>query len=176
MRSATPSDAGVPDAPPGLPDAGPPHPGPVCGLALTLGEGGFILQSCDPAWSFGGTFPAAISNVKIANLFGSVEDHPWPRMREAGLHLTLNTDDPAMIGDDLGTEYATLARAHGYSFADMVEISLAGADATWQGDDERRQLRERIREEGTKLQRALDARTTKGTPEGAPFDTPPPDR
>ena len=65
---------------------------------------------------------------------------------------------------------------HGFSFADMVEISLAGADATWQGDDERRQLRERIREEGTKLQRALDARTTKGTPEGAPFDTPPPDR
>ena len=117
-----------------------------------------------------------ISNVKIANLFASVEDHPWPRMREAGLHLTLNTDDPAMIGDDLGTEYATLARAHGYSFADTVEISLAGAEATWQDDDERRQLRERIRDGARDLQRALDAETTKGAPEGAPFGTPPPDR
>jgi adenosine deaminase len=98
-----------------------------------------------------------ISNVKIANLCASVEDHPWPRMREAGLHLTLNTDDPAMIGDDLGLEYATLARAHGYGFSDMVEISLAGVDATWLDDDERRRLRQRIRTEATELQRALDS-------------------
>jgi adenosine deaminase len=96
-----------------------------------------------------------ISNVKIANLYASVEDHPWPAMRAAGLHLTLNTDDPAMIADDLGLEYATLARAHGYGFADMVEISLAGADATWLDEDERRRLRERIRTEATELQQAL---------------------
>jgi adenosine deaminase len=96
-----------------------------------------------------------ISNVKIANRYASVEDHPWPRMREAGLHLTLNTDDPAMIGDDLGLEYATLARAHGYGFAHMVEVSLAGADATWLDDDERHRLRQRIRTEATELQRAL---------------------
>jgi adenosine deaminase len=97
-----------------------------------------------------------ISNVKIANLYASVEDHPWPAMRASGLHLTLNTDDPAMIADDLGLEYATLARAHGYGFADMVEISLAGADATWLDEDERRRLRERIIAEAMELERGLD--------------------
>lgn len=96
-----------------------------------------------------------ISNVKIANLFASVAEHPWPRMREAGLHLTLNTDDPAMIQDDLGLEYATLARAHGYGFAEMVEISLAGADATWLDDEERRRLKEGIQTEAEELQREL---------------------
>ena len=96
-----------------------------------------------------------ISNVKIANLWPSVAEHPWPRMREAGLHLTLNTDDPAMINDDLGTEYAALARAHGYGFAQMVDVSLAGADATWLDDDERRSLRERIRREALELERSL---------------------
>lgn len=60
-------DAGSPvDAPLGLPDAGPPHAGPVCGLALTVGEGGYVLQSCDPAWTFGGTFPARISNFRLS--------------------------------------------------------------------------------------------------------------
>jgi adenosine deaminase len=107
-----------------------------------------------------------ISNVKIANLFPSVAEHPWPRMREAGLHLTLNTDDPAMIDDDLGTEYATLARAHGYRFADMVEISLAGVDATWQSDDDRRRLRERIRGVAADLSRALQGGGT--APPSAP--------
>jgi adenosine deaminase len=97
-----------------------------------------------------------ISNVKIANLYPSVAEHPWPRMREAGLHVTLNTDDPAMIDDDLGTEYATLAQAHGYTFADMAEIALAGADATWLDDDERRRLRQRIRASAEELGRALE--------------------
>jgi adenosine deaminase len=96
-----------------------------------------------------------ISNVLIGNLFGSVAEHPWPRMRDAGLHLTLNTDDPAMIEDDLGSEYAALAEAHGYGFAEMAEIALAGVDATWLDDGERRRLREQIRTKAAGLQRAL---------------------
>jgi adenine deaminase len=96
-----------------------------------------------------------ISNVRIANLCPSVAEHPWPQMREAGLHLTLNTDDPAMINDDLGTEYAALAHAFGYTFAEMVDVSLAGADATWLDDDARRSLRERIRGRGAELERDL---------------------
>jgi adenosine deaminase len=39
-----------------------------------------------------------ISNVVVANRFPSLADHPFGRMREAGLLVTLNTDDPAMIG------------------------------------------------------------------------------
>jgi adenosine deaminase len=86
-----------------------------------------------------------ISNVRIGNLCASVSDHPWPRMRSAGLHLTLNTDDPAMIDDDLGAEYRALQDAFGYSFDDMVQVALDGVDATWLDDGEKRGLRERVR-------------------------------
>lgn len=76
-------------------------------------------------------------------------------MRALGLHLTLNTDDPAMIGDDLGTEYAALARAHGYGFAEMVEVALAGVDATWLDDADRALLRRRVEREAAELGRRL---------------------
>lgn len=60
-------DGGAPTDAAGLPDVGPPHAGPVCGLALTVGEGGYVLQSCDPAWTFGGTFPAPISGLELSS-------------------------------------------------------------------------------------------------------------
>ena len=33
------------------------------------------------------------------------EDHPLPALRAAGVLCTINTDDPAMFGTDLGQEY-----------------------------------------------------------------------
>jgi adenosine deaminase len=97
-----------------------------------------------------------ISNVRIANLVPSLEDHPWPRMEAAGLHLSLNTDDPAMVPSDLGKEYAELAKAFGYSFDHMVEISLAGVDATWLDDAGRRELRQRVSAAAGELRPHID--------------------
>ena len=97
-----------------------------------------------------------LSNVRIANTVSRLEDHPWPRMAAAGLHLTLNSDDPAFIGSDLGDEYASLARAFGYDFDAMTRISLAGVDASWLTASEKAALRERVRTEAARL--ALDLR------------------
>jgi aminodeoxyfutalosine deaminase len=37
-------------------------------------------------------------------------EHPLPALLAAGVGCTVNTDDPAMFGNDLGTEHATAAR------------------------------------------------------------------
>jgi adenosine deaminase len=85
-----------------------------------------------------------LSNVRIANSVQRLEDHPWPRMAAAGLHLTLNSDDPAFIQSHLGEEYAELARAFDYDFDAMVAIALAGVDAAWLTASEKASLRSRV--------------------------------
>ena len=81
------------------------------------------------------------SNVLIANKAASLAEHPFRRMREAGLLATLNTDDPAMTDLDLGKEYRSVAEALALSFEDMAAIALDGVEATWLDEDERRRMR-----------------------------------
>jgi len=81
------------------------------------------------------------SNIVIANRYPRLEDHPFRRMREAGLLVTLNTDDPAMTDLDLGIEYRTVAAAQGMSLEEMFGVALDGVEATWLDDDEKRRLR-----------------------------------
>lgn len=71
------------------------------------------------------------SNVVIANRYRSLSEHPFRALREAGLRLTVNTDDPAMMGWDLGREYQALAEAQGYGLADLARIAVEGIDSTW---------------------------------------------
>ena len=81
----------------------------------------------------------------IANVVPSVAEHPFARQREAGVLVTLNSDDPGMMRFDVADEYVAVARAYGYSLEDMEAISLAGIDACWAPDDEKRALRDPLR-------------------------------
>ena len=95
------------------------------------------------------------SNVVIANRIASVAEHPFPRMRAAGVLVTLNTDDPALIDLDLAREYATCAQAWGWGFDEMREVALDGVEATWLDDDERRSLAARVRADADTLREEL---------------------
>lgn len=81
------------------------------------------------------------SNVLIANRYASLTDHPFRRMRQAGLLATLNTDDPAMTDLDLGKEYRSVAAALQIPWSEMCEIALDGVEATWLPADEKAELR-----------------------------------
>ncbi len=72
------------------------------------------------------------ANVRInPRVVADIADHVFPVMRSMGLLATLNTDDPALTGLDLGQEYALCATAFGYGFDDMVSIALDGVRASW---------------------------------------------
>lgn len=90
------------------------------------------------------------SNVRIFNVYPSLEDHPFRRMREAGLLATLNTDDPTMMDVNLAEEYRSVAKAMQFDFDDMAAISLDGIEASWLDESEKRSLR-------TIFQKDLDA-------------------
>jgi adenosine deaminase len=84
------------------------------------------------------------SNIRIANAFARLEDHTLPQMRRAGLLATVNTDDPALIDLDLGTEYAAVADAFGWDWQEMVQVALDGVEASWLDETDRANLRLRI--------------------------------
>lgn len=56
----------------------------------------------------------------------------------------MNTDDPALIGLDLGAEYGYVAEAFGWGWQQMVEISLDGVEACWLDDTGKAALRRRV--------------------------------
>jgi aminodeoxyfutalosine deaminase len=88
-------------------------------LMCELADRGVVLDVCPT------------SNVRTGAV-ASMEAHPLPRLVAAGVRCTLNTDDPAMFGTDLGREHAA-ARAFGLSGRAFFEAGLAGAlcgDAT----------------------------------------------
>jgi adenosine deaminase len=81
------------------------------------------------------------SNVLIANKYERLADHPFRRMRQAGLLATLNTDDPAMTDLDLGREYRSVAAALEMGWDEMTAVALDGVEASWLDDGEKRALR-----------------------------------
>jgi adenosine deaminase len=73
------------------------------------------------------------SNVKLG-LYPSREAHPLDALRTAGVLVSINTDDPALMGLDLVEEYAATAQAYGWS--DDVVREVAGTSLAASFTDE----------------------------------------
>ena len=63
------------------------------------------------------------------------------QMVEAGLPVTLNTDDPAMYHTDLSHSYTTVLEGCGWGWEEAKAFSLAGVDACWLEPSSKRALR-----------------------------------
>ena len=61
----------------------------------------------------------------------SAPDHAIRRMMDAGLDVTIHTDDPPMFATTLDREYALVADNFGLSSQDLKKIALAGLAASW---------------------------------------------
>ncbi len=68
-------------------------------------------------------------------------DHAIRLMADAGLNLTINSDDPPMFGVDLADEYVTLHETMGFEVDEIVAFALNGIDAAWVDESVRRQWR-----------------------------------
>lgn len=63
------------------------------------------------------------SSNLLLGLVASLADHPLPRLRSAGLGITVNTDIPAITGSGLAGEYRLLRETFGYSDAVLAEVA-----------------------------------------------------
>jgi adenosine deaminase len=80
------------------------------------------------------------SNVVIANRYTSLGEHPLLGLREAGVLVTINTDDPAMMELDLGQEYRRVGEAFDLSLDDLGRLAVEGIESTWLDETDRRSM------------------------------------
>jgi adenosine deaminase/aminodeoxyfutalosine deaminase len=79
------------------------------------------------------------SNV-CTGLIARLEDHPLPQFLNAGLMVTLNSDDPAMFGTSLQEEFLQAARCFGFSHETLTGMCRNAVHASFLSDDEKYQL------------------------------------
>ncbi|MER7168053.1 adenosine deaminase [Micromonospora sp. NPDC000207] len=70
------------------------------------------------------------SNVRTRAV-ASLADHPLPRLVEAGVPVTINSDDPPMFGTTLDDEYAVAARLLDLDPAGVADLARAGVAASF---------------------------------------------
>ncbi len=94
------------------------------GVVALLRERGVPLEVC------------LTSNV-ATGVLARLEDHPLPKMLEAGLTVTLNSDDPAMFGTSLEQEFHLAAERFGLSRRQLVGLAENAVRAAFLPAEER---------------------------------------
>lgn len=70
-----------------------------------------------------------ISNVKLqVEGVTKMSEHPIRQLFDAGVHCTINSDDPFMFGNTLSEEYYALATDLNFSEAELKQIAQNGID------------------------------------------------
>jgi adenosine deaminase len=70
------------------------------------------------------------SNV-VLGVFPTFEEHPFLDLREAGIPLTLGSDDPPYFGASVGGEYAIARERFGLDDAELVGITRTAIEASF---------------------------------------------
>ena len=96
-------------------------------LVEQLADQGIVLEVCPG------------SNVSLS-VFRDFGDHPFAALREAGVKVTLNSDDPPYFGTSLGAEYAIAQEVFGMSDAELVETTRTALEAAFVDEETRSRL------------------------------------
>jgi adenosine deaminase len=79
------------------------------------------------------------SNV-ATGVYASLLDHPFPRLRDAGVVVTLNSDDPSLFGSWVSDEYLVARDVFGYDDAVLADIAAAGVRASFADVEEKQRM------------------------------------
>jgi adenosine deaminase len=83
------------------------------------------------------------SNLKLG-VYAAIEAHPIDRLRRAGVVVSLNTDDPVLLGASLEGEYALCGQAFGWSEDDLRALARNSIDASFANADVKAKLLEAL--------------------------------
>jgi adenosine deaminase len=83
------------------------------------------------------------SNLTLG-LYASLSEHPVERLRRMGVPVSINTDDPALLGIRIEDEYSRCAETFGWSDDDVRAIAANSIEASFAGPDTKARLRSEV--------------------------------
>jgi aminodeoxyfutalosine deaminase len=83
------------------------------------------------------------SNVAL-RVVPDLDHHPIRQLVTAGVTVTINTDDPPMVGTDLNAEYTIAARLLDLDEYGVTELALTAVDASFACPETKAALRAEI--------------------------------
>jgi aminodeoxyfutalosine deaminase len=83
------------------------------------------------------------SNVAL-RVVPDLDHHPIRELVAAGVTVTINTDDPTMVGTDLNTEYAIAARLLDFDERGVTDLVLTAVDASFASPETKAAVRAEI--------------------------------
>ena len=82
-----------------------------------------------------------LSNVRTG-VVKSIDEHPIKKFFDAGLLVTVNTDDPAMFGNTMAEEFQLLEERLGFSRDELRTLILNGIKASWLPENRKQAMTE----------------------------------
>jgi adenosine deaminase len=92
------------------------------------------------------------SNVCLG-IAPTLEQHPLPRLLDAGLCVTINSDDPPMFNTTLNAEYVALATVFGLNVSHIEQLSLNALRASFLPVTKKRAMEQTFVNEFTRVRR-----------------------
>ena len=111
--------------------------------AERIGHGVRVMEdeeAVDLARSRGTIFEVCPTSNYQSGVVPNLSDHPLSRMLQAGLNVTINTDDPSVSRIDLSHEYKLVCEDLGVPINVLKQNILVAARASFLPDDEREEL------------------------------------
>lgn len=83
------------------------------------------------------------SNV-VLGLYPNIAAHPIQRLRDAGVRVTVSTDDPPFFGTSMRREYDMLNQAFGWEADDFAALNKTAAEAAFCNEDTRERILQKL--------------------------------
>ena len=100
-------------------------------LVRRISEEGIVLEICP------------VSNIEL-QVFESFAQHPFPRLRDAGCRVTLNSDDPPYFWTSLKREYEVAVEHFGLDQAALLGVTRTAVEAAFVDEVTRSALMARL--------------------------------
>ncbi|UYG05735.1 adenosine deaminase [Halomonas sp. LR3S48] len=100
-------------------------------LVARLRDEGVVLTVCP------------LSNVRL-KVVERIEEHPLPQLLDAGLRLTLNSDDPAYFGGGMLDNFVACHDAFGWSRETFIQLAGTAIESAFMSDVRRLELHRQL--------------------------------